>query len=86
MPWSPKRTAPAKERENHEALNKFVFDSLEYIRGEQDPTQRQAKYQQAVTKASQMGADTKAFPQQVPDDKGLDVIEAGLGHAFESIG
>jgi hypothetical protein len=69
----------AKERENQQALNKFGFDSLESVRGEKDPTQRQLKYQQAITQAAKMGADTRNYPQQAPDDNGLDVLEAGLG-------
>lgn len=66
-------------RDNELAKNKQGYEVLEGVRSITDPVQKQAAYQKGIQRLAKMGMDTSTFPQQVPDDNGLDSFEAGLG-------
>jgi hypothetical protein len=68
-----------KEIENQNALLDQAFQHIEGIRGESDPNQRQANWNSALAWASQNNVDVSKLPQQAPDDKGLNIVEATLG-------
>jgi hypothetical protein len=69
----------AKQRESEEALSTHAYNSLKNMRGVSDPHRRRAIYSNALVSAANMGSDVSKWPQQAPDDNGLDVIETGLG-------
>lgn len=80
---SVKNLASANEavRNNEVAKNKMLYETLESLRGIQDPQQRQAALTQALPNLQKQGVDTsKLQGGNVPlDDKSLDLVEAGLG-------
>lgn len=72
-------------RNNELAKNKAAYEALESVRSVQDPAARQQAYRQAIPNLQKLGVDTSQYPQQVPDDSGLNTFEAHLGMHAQSL-
>lgn len=67
-------------RENEQAKNGALYETLESLRGINDPAQRQAALQSALPSLQKRGVDISKINVNGPlDDKALDIEEAGLG-------
>jgi hypothetical protein len=79
-------SADEQVRTNEQAKNKAMFETLESVRGIQDPQQRQSALQQALPSLQRQGVDTSQLQGNVPlDDASLDHYEARLGMHAQSI-
>ena len=76
------KTAAASEavRTNEQAKNKAMYETLESVRGVQDPAGRMAALQSALPSLQKQGIDTSKIPVNQPiTDDALNQFEAGLG-------
>lgn len=67
-------------RNNEIGKNKLMYETLEGIRGIQDPVQRNTAYQKGINKLALGGVDVSSLnPSKVPTDDDLKALEAPLG-------
>lgn len=79
-------SANEQVRANEQAKNKALYETLESVRGIQDPQQRQAALQQALPTLQKQGVDTSKITANVPlDDASLNQFEARLGMHAQSL-
>lgn len=79
-------SASEQVRANEQAKNKTMFETLESVRGVQDPQQRQAALQQAIPSLQKQGVDTSKIPTNQPiSDDMINQFEAHLGMHAQSI-
>lgn len=67
------------KREKEAGDNKWLFESIEGLKGIADPNQRVAQYRNTVDAARKRGIDISQFPTQPPSNDDLTALEAPLG-------
>ena len=67
------------QRKKESEDNGFLFQSIEALKGIEDPQQRQAAYRKIVDQAQRRQIDISQFPTQAPGNDELTAMEAPLG-------
>src|ERR1051326_5019372 len=67
------------QREKEASDNKWLFESIEGLKGIADPKQRVQQYRTTVDAARKRGIDISQFPTQPPSNDDLTAFEAPLG-------
>jgi hypothetical protein len=79
-------SADSQVRANEQAKNKALYETLESVRGIQDPAQRQSALAGALPNLKKLGVDTTKIPTNQPlTDDMLTSAEAGLGMHAQAI-